>query len=155
MTVRLTAAVLFAMAVSLSSASHAQDAQASIESLRGEYQSAFNAGNASEVARVHAEDAVVMPPNSDGLEGRAAVESYLQSQFEQAKLSNLQIESAELRKVGDAFADLGTYRMEAQGPNGQAVTVTGDYMTLLEQGPDGNWLISRHIWNEDRPNSGR
>lgn len=155
MIVRITAAVLFAMAVSLSSASHAQDAQASIESLRGHYQSAFNAGNASEVARVHAEDALVMPPNSDRLEGRAAVETYVQSQFEQAKLSNLQIDSAELRKVGDAFADLGTYRMEAQGPNGQAVTVTGGYMTLLEQGPDGNWLISRNIWNENRPSSDR
>ena len=151
MKVRSTAAILFGLAASLSSAAYAHDAQGSIEQLRSQYQSAFNAANASEVASLHAENALVMPPNADRLEGRAAIESYLQSQFEQAKLSNLQIESAEFRKIGDAFADLGTYQMEGQGPNGQEMTMTGDYMTLLEQGPDSNWLISRHIWNVDRP----
>jgi hypothetical protein len=52
------------------------DATALRAALRA-YLDAANAGDAARWAAVYAEDAVMMPPNSPAVEGRAAVESWL------------------------------------------------------------------------------
>lgn len=138
-----------AMALVVPHAVGAQDGP-SMDELRSSYESAVNAGNAADVARWYAEDAVVLPPNVDRLEGRAGVERYFTEFMDQRRPSGLEITSEEDRQVGEAYLDTGTYSMTVSGPDGQPMEVGGDYVSLVEQ-VGGEWLITRHIWNQDMP----
>lgn len=102
------------------------------------------------VAALYLEDAVLLVPNEEQIKGRSAIENLINSQIKEFGLSDLQITTDETQEVGDALVQSGTYNMKAEGPKG-TMPVTGDWMTLLKKDADGNWRISRHIWNEDAP----
>jgi uncharacterized protein (TIGR02246 family) len=139
-----------ALALSLSMPAHAQD-DPNVEDMRSRYEAAFNAGDASQLAGLFAEDAVIMPPNMDAVEGRSAIEQHYGEVFGQGASSGLSIGGREVRHLGDAVLDIGTYNVTAMSPDGQSGPVTGDYLAVIERGDGDQWMITRHIWNEDRP----
>jgi uncharacterized protein (TIGR02246 family) len=139
-----------ALALSVSMPAHAQD-DPNIEDLRSRYEAAFNGGDASQLAGLFAEDAVIMPPNVDAVEGRSAIEQHYGTVFGQAAPSGLSIDTRETRQLGDAMLDIGTFSFTATSPDGQTGPVTGDYLVVIERGDGDQWLITRHIWNEDMP----
>ena len=146
-----TIAATAALAVSLAAFSpvaHAQPQE--IDDLRDRYVAATNANDAAEVAALHAQNARVMPPGDDILEGREAIAQHFSQRFEMTSPSNFRVTSTETREVGDAYLDYGTYSMNATIPGGQELSVTGDYMALIEE-RDGEWLITLQIFNEDAP----
>jgi uncharacterized protein (TIGR02246 family) len=122
-----------------------------LDVIRDQFASAFNAGDVSALGQLYSDDVVLMPPDADRVEGRDGAEGHFALLFSQAFPSDLEIESQEMRQLSDAFVDIGTYSMNAQGPEGQAVTLRGDYMTVVELGAEDRWIITRHIWNQDMP----
>ncbi|HSP24517.1 MAG TPA: SgcJ/EcaC family oxidoreductase [Saliniramus sp.] len=151
-TIATTIATISALAVSLSvftPIAHAQSPQ-EIEDLRERYEAATNANDAAAVAALHAQDARVLPPGPDMLDGREAIQQHFSERFEMTSPSDFQISSTETREIGEAHLDYGTYSMNAMIPGGQELTVTGDYMALIEE-RDGEWLITLQTFNEDAP----
>jgi hypothetical protein len=71
--------------------------------------------------------------------------------FEDMQASDIEIEGAEMMQMGAEYLDIGTYRMEAMGPGGNRIPVTGDYLAVVERGDGDEWVIKRHIWNRDTP----
>jgi uncharacterized protein (TIGR02246 family) len=128
----------------------AQNVGESAEQIRAKWENAHNSGNAKEVAALYSEDAVLLVPNEEQVKGRSAIENLINSQIQEFGLSDLRITTDETQEMGDALYQSGTYTMKAKGPKG-TMPVSGDWVTLLKKDADGNWRISRHIWNEDAP----
>jgi uncharacterized protein (TIGR02246 family) len=151
-TIATTIATSAALAVSLSvftPIAHAQD-RPDLDDLRSRYEAATNANDAAAVAALHAQDARVMPPGTDMLDGREAIQQHFSERFEMTSPADFQITSIETRELGDAHLDYGTYSMNASIAGGQELSVTGDYMALIEE-RDGEWLITLQTFNENEP----
>jgi len=67
--------ILFGVCLCAATAALAQD-QATIAKLNNAWTAAFNKGDAQAVAAMYAEDAYVLPPGSDIVKGRAAIEVF-------------------------------------------------------------------------------
>jgi uncharacterized protein (TIGR02246 family) len=151
-TIATTIATSAALAVTLSvftPIAHAQD-RPDLDDLRSRYEAATNANDAAAVAALHAQDARVMPPGTDMLDGREAIQQHFSERFEMTSPADFQITSIETRELGDAHLDYGTYSMNASIAGGQELSVTGDYMALIEE-RDGEWLITLQTFNENEP----
>jgi uncharacterized protein (TIGR02246 family) len=147
-TIATTSALALSLAL-FTPVAHAQS-QPDLDDLRSRYEAATNANDGAAVAALHASDARVLPPGSDMLDGREAIEQHFSQRFEMTSPSDFQITSTQTRELGDAQLDYGTYSMNATIPGGQALSVTGDYMAVIEE-RDGEWLITLQIFNEDEP----
>jgi uncharacterized protein (TIGR02246 family) len=147
---RIASAYSIVVMLAFAPAAIAQD-QPDIEENRQAYAAAFNAANAEELAQIFSDDAVLLPPDSERVEGRSAIEEYFRGMFEDMQASDIEIEGAEMMQMGAEYLDIGTYRMEAMGPGGNRIPVTGDYLAVVERGDGDEWVIKRHIWNRDTP----
>src|SRR5207302_4016960 len=76
---------------------------------------AFNGGDASGVAQRYAEDGRLMPPNSDTLQGRSAIEPFIK-EFLQMK-AKLSFKLVDLHDAGDTCVAIGQYEMEFEPPD--------------------------------------
>jgi uncharacterized protein (TIGR02246 family) len=114
------------------------------------YADSFNEGDVISVAALYAEDAVVMAPNAGETVGRDAIAQLLNAQIEQFKSRDFEVTTTETLELGERLAQAGTYRMMATGPGGD-MPITGDWLSIAQQGEDGEWRIIRHIWNMDMP----
>lgn len=143
-------ALSFVMLAGVPLSANAQDLEATANEIADAYKQAFNEQSAEGIAELYADDAVVLAPNADRAQGKAAVAQRHATQFEQAGAKNLDLTVDETRQVGDAIYQSGTYSMTVNGPNGE-MPVAGDWLVLAEPGADGNYVITRHIYNIDMP----
>ena len=56
-----------------------------LNKLAADYQAAYNAGDATKLASMYADDAIAMPPDEQMIKGRAAIEARLKSEMQKAK----------------------------------------------------------------------
>lgn len=119
-----------------------EEARPEIEARVVEWEQAFNAGDFAAVAAFYTEDAVLLPPGTDAVEGPAAIQEMFATGF--AGLENLQmdLQTTELFAVPGGALEIGTYTMEADGEHKDH----GKYMVAWTKTDDG-WKIARDIWN--------
>jgi len=124
-----------------------------IEDILRRIETAENAGNASEIADMLAEDAVIMVPNQPVQEGKTAcarfVAEVMAGLFEQFDRRIVYI-SAEVRVIGDCGFDRGSFTFTVAPRSGGATSrETGKYLFLYSRSADGSWKIARAIVNLD------
>jgi uncharacterized protein (TIGR02246 family) len=106
---------------------------------------AFNGGDAAGVAKIYAEDARLMPPNSSIVQGRDAIEAYLKEFVTtQAQLS---FKLLTVHESADMCAAVGQYDMKIPG----APNDSGKYIEVWRRQPDGTWLVADDIFNSSLP----
>ena len=103
---------------------------------------AFNAKNATRLARLYCDDAVLMPPGESLITGRAAIRSWFKKAF--ARLGRIQMVPKEARSLRDEAFQVGTFQMRP-GLKSSA-PIAGKYVLLLRR-TKGRWLIQYDIWN--------
>jgi uncharacterized protein (TIGR02246 family) len=112
------------------------------------YLEAANAGDAARWASLYTEDAVMMPPNSPVVEGRAAIESWiamLPVRITDAKGTALEVDGS-----GGVAYVRGTYSMSLQIPGlPGTIPQQGKLLQIYARQPTGSWLLARDIWNVD------
>jgi uncharacterized protein (TIGR02246 family) len=110
---------------------------------------AYNAGDADSVAKLYAEDAVLMPPGTPAKFGRAAIREFIVADSAAAKAAGvtLTIEHGDtVGMSGDLAWHAGPYTIhDASG----AVVDSGSYLEALKK-VDGKWLTVRDIYNSDK-----
>lgn len=146
MTKHVARMIALAAAVSLASVAIAQDGP-DLDAVASAYARAVDDNDASALAQLYAEDAVVHSPDAGRVEGRAAIEGLFAAIFAEAAPGDMRITPDEEHRLGDAVLATGSFEMAATGPAGQPATMSGAYFNLYRE-IDGDWLIVRQIWNE-------
>jgi uncharacterized protein (TIGR02246 family) len=125
------------------------NAGALIATLAANYEEHYNLGHATMVADLYADDAIVLGANSAVSKGREAIIASTEASI--AALSpTLTINPAEQVMVGDWVVDRGSYSQEVTPEGGEAVTLSGYYMSLSRLTADG-LRLHRLAVNGDAP----
>jgi uncharacterized protein (TIGR02246 family) len=117
------------------------------EAREAEWLTAFNAGDASGVAQIYAQDGRILPPNSPIVDGRAAIEGFLK-EFVASK-AQLSFSRVTVHESADLCAAAGEYELEIPG----APTDSGKFVEVWRKDADGSWLIVDDIFNSSLPAS--
>jgi uncharacterized protein (TIGR02246 family) len=104
------------------------------------YVTASNRGDVDALMELYAEDAVLLPPNHEPIEGREAIGEFWRRGTDQGlEVSTLRIETD--GKIGYL---VGRYRLPATA--GEPAD-SGKYVMCLQRQSDGSWRLTADIWN--------
>jgi uncharacterized protein (TIGR02246 family) len=117
-----------------------------IDASNKKFSEALAAGNAAGVAALHTEDAVLMPPNTEAVKGRPAIEKLFMA-FVAAGIKGVTLTSQEVEAHGNTATELGAYSIK--DPTGKEID-RGKYIVLWKR-VKGEWKLHRDIWNSSLP----
>ena len=120
-----------------------------IEAGEQEWLKAFNGGDAAGVAAKYAQNARLMPPNSDILDGRGAIEAFCKEFV--ATGAQISFSLLTVHETSDVCAAVGTYEMTIPVPGEESQQDRGKYIEVWTRQSDGSWLIADDIFNSSLP----
>jgi uncharacterized protein (TIGR02246 family) len=124
------------------------EARIQIDSLRLEWVRHYNLHHPDMVADLYTSDAWVGNADLSIVEGRSEMGAYHRSQMEASP--RVEVEMPGIRVFGDQAVGWGTYAVTLAGPQGEDMTVSGSYLTLLRR-ENGAWGIAARLANYDSP----
>ena len=122
--------------------------QTDLEGLKGMedvWQSALDAKDPGAMAAVYAEDSVLLPPNSEAISGRAAIQAF----WTEALVSGINgvAKDTEVYAHSDLGYTVGTYTATEAG----GTTIDEGKYVIIWRNVDGKWKIHWDIWNSSLP----
>lgn len=129
-------------------ATDVESARTAIETANQTFESAILAGDAAAIGALFAEDAILLAPGTEPIEGRAGIESHMAKGLEEMPLTGFTLNDERIEVVGDIAYNTGTYTVEATGPDGATISEEGKYLTVYRN-IDGQWLIVADTWNSN------
>ncbi len=154
MRTRSATLILAAIALGVTACQPTQPAALSEEDLQGirdvtaQWQAAAVANDNAGLAALYTEEAVFMPPNQPAVEGRASIQTWIES-FPAMTTAELVIDEIDGR--GDLAFVRGHYDITMTGPDGALIPDRGKYLEIRRRQPDGAWLLAVDIFNSDLP----
>lgn len=134
----------------LASPGSAQQAESEIRKANTRFEQAFAAGDTAAIAQMYTEQAAVLPPDGEMVEGRDAIRKFWQAAIK-GGLKNLTLSAVRVDELGDQAArEIGRFTLDAPGPGGKAVEVDGKYVVVWRKTGE-DWKIDTDIWNTDKP----
>lgn len=134
---------LFLILLTIPAASAAQEAKTAIEKGSKAWEDAYNGGDASDLAALYAKDTVLLPPDSDPVEGRQAIEGFWRRFISENRGVSANFSIREILVMGDMAVEVGTY--VSTGPDDELVG-GGKYLLVWKK-MDTGWKISYDIFN--------
>lgn len=126
------------------STASAGEAEKQLREASKAWEAAFNAKDGRGVAATYTDDAILLPPNSDFLQGRDSI-AKLWSDLVAICSGSLSIR--EIFVDGDLACVIGTYELlDTKGDEMDR----GKYIEMWTRA-DGKWKIHRDIWNSSLP----
>lgn len=107
---------------------------------------AFRQGNVSAVVELYTDDAVLLPPNSGKIEGKAAVEAFWTGGM-QMGIKDVMLTTDELTIMGEYVCEIGNYTLTIQPESQDTMEDHGKYLVIWKQSPEGIWKLHIDIWN--------
>ncbi len=106
------------------------------------FMEAFARGDAAGLAALYTETARLLPPGSEPVDGRAAIEEFWDSVIE-GGVAKATLTSDEVEGLGDTAYEVGRYAMyDADGK----MLGEGKYIVIWKR-TDAGWSLHRDIWN--------
>ena len=115
-----------------------------------QFMAAFSRGDAAGAAAVYTDDAQVLPPNSDIVSGKQAIQRLWQGAMDMG-IKAVKLETVEVEGHGHTAHEVGKYSL--QGTESQILDA-GKYVVIWKQ-EGGQWKLHRDIWNSSRPVPGQ
>ncbi|MFC1525907.1 YybH family protein [Candidatus Latescibacterota bacterium] len=110
------------------------------------FSATYGRGDAAGMAALYTEAGQLMPPNSDFLTGREAVQAAFQG-FMDMGVKEIKLEAVEVEEYGDTATEVGKYTLEAEDGS---VIDQGKYIVIWKQ-EGGEWKLHRDIFNSSMP----
>lgn len=122
--------------------------EAAVDSLRGAFIKAYNAGEASQIAPLYTQDAVLLPADQPPVAGRDSIQAFLARELAAGPM--LAVEPHEVKPLSPEWASSGgNYRVTVSPKAAQdTVTVRGSYLILFRNTAEG-WKLYRHANTQD------
>ena len=102
-------------------------------------------GDSTAMAAHYASDAILMPPNSEPVEGNDIVKFW--GSIVRMGVKDLKLNITDISGDGDVYAETGT--LELFGANEKSLD-KGKYVVVWKK-ENGNWKMYRDIWNSNLP----
>jgi uncharacterized protein (TIGR02246 family) len=115
-----------------------------IEAREQEFVEAFNAGNASGVARLFTEDGRVLPPNADAVQGRANIEAFFKEDQVRASLS---LHLLTVHECTGLCVAVGLSEVERHPDGASRNKYSGKFVEVWTRQSNGSWLLAEDIFN--------
>jgi ketosteroid isomerase-like protein len=123
--------------------------EAAIRAAGAEYARLETPADAEKWAAISATDAVMMPAGEKPVQGRDALIAWVRRVPSGLKLN---IVVHEIVGHGSTAIERGSYAVSGPAPAGATPqSDTGSYLVVWERQANGRWLVTRNIWNSDRP----
>ena len=122
-----------------------QTLEMAIETGNRKFMDAFNKGDAAGLANCYTEQARILPPASEMMQGRAAIRNFWQAVMNSG-VTEVKLETLDLASGGDELVrEIGRFVLTIkQGP--ETVYSPGKYVVLWKQ-EAGSWKLDVDIWN--------
>lgn len=121
-----------------------------IDAVNARFMATFNSGDAAGVGQYYSTDAVLLPPNSAAVHGRAGISSAW-AEFGKMGGTNLKLHTTELTAHGDMADEMGTYSLDIKPAKGAVMHDHGKFIVIWKRDPKAGWQLYRDIWNSDVP----
>ncbi|MDB5078890.1 MAG: hypothetical protein JWP00_814 [Chloroflexi bacterium] len=125
------------------------DTRATIEANNEKFGAFLANGDATGLASLYTANAKVLPPDSEILEGRKAVQAFWQS-FLEMGFKGGKLETLDVEEVGNMAREIGKFSVQIQQDQ-EVITARGKYVVIWKQ-EDGAWKMDVDIWNSITPN---
>ena len=109
----------------------------------------YKSGDAAALAALYTGEGQVLPPNSDFVRGRQAVQGFWQAVMDMG-IKEARLETGEVEDHGDTAIEESTFALLGEG--GQVLD-EGKYIVIWKQ-EDGGWKLHRDIFNSSMPAPG-
>jgi uncharacterized protein (TIGR02246 family) len=128
------------------------DARSEILRLDAEWSRAAQSRDVDKVLSFWADDAIVLPPGSSAVVGKAAIREYVVKGFQTPGFSiTWKTASVAVSRSGDMAYTTGTNRVTFLAPDGKQVAVEGKAVEVWRREKDGTWKCVVDIWNDVAP----
>jgi uncharacterized protein (TIGR02246 family) len=111
-----------------------------IEAAVSRYVAASNRGEADALTQLYADDAVLLPPAHEPIEGREAIGAF----WHQGTDQGLEITTLKVEVNGELGYLVGRYHLP---PTEEEPADSGKYVMCLKRQVDGSWKLTADIWN--------
>ena len=117
-----------------------------IQAREDAWSAAYNANDAAAIGAIYEEDAVLILPGGEPINGRAAIEEALASFF--PVLKDLSLMADDVRPLGENHAvEVGHGDYMAVGEDGTLTPTSINYVVVWHKGDDGVWRYATDIFN--------
>jgi uncharacterized protein (TIGR02246 family) len=117
-----------------------------IERLNAQFAELFNQGDAEGVAALYADDAVVLPPGSGIVKGKAEIQAFWKKAAE--TFGDVKLTTVDVKPLGEnAARETGYFSLRTKSVPSQEVT--GKYIVVWQR-IGGEWKLGADIWNEGK-----
>ena len=121
-----------------------------IEEANGKFGEAVRRGDGAAIAALYTEDAKLLPPNSEMIQGRDGIKVFwtggLQMGIKDAVLTTL-----EVLGLRDLVCEIGKYDLTIKPEGQSAIKDIGKYLVIWKRSTEGTWKLHVDIWNTSRP----
>ena len=125
-------------------------ARTQIEAQNTRYTSYYNNGDASGVADLHVDEAMVMPPHTGLIRGKEAIKQAISDEIS-AGATDLVFTTLDMYGNEDYVTEVGRFSLNIKENGKIVMNDSGKYIVLWKQASMDNWLMKADIWNSDLP----
>jgi uncharacterized protein (TIGR02246 family) len=115
-------------------------ARRGIEAAVAQYVTATNQGDSEALTALYAEDAVLLPPDHEPIQGREAIGAF----WRQGTDEGLEVRTLRIEVDGNVGYLVGSYHLP---PTEEEPADSGKYVMCLRRQSDGSWKLTADIWN--------
>jgi len=125
-------------------------ARVHIDKQNKKYMKFYNNGDASGVAELHSDDALVMPPNIDMVKGKMSIKKAISDEIS-AGATDLVFKTLNMYGNEEFVTEVGRFSLNVKNEGEIVMSDSGKYVVLWQQVSKNNWLMKADIWNSDLP----
>jgi uncharacterized protein (TIGR02246 family) len=117
-----------------------------------EWAASCHAGDFERWMSLWIDDALQMAPDEPPRVGKERIRAAMQPAFDLLIMSNMDINTGEVRILGNQAYSHGTYTFETTPKEGGETTrLSGKFLDILEKQVDGSWKIAIDCHNYNEP----
>ena len=122
------------------------DVRAAVEEANKEFITAIGRADAAALAGMYATEAILLPPHSDMVRGKQAIEQFWDGVIKSGIKGGM-LTTLDLEQKGKTAFETGKYTLTGDGGK---VIDNGKYVVIWKR-QKGKWKIHRDIWNTSMP----
>lgn len=112
------------------------------------FNTAIAAYDTQALGALYAQDAAILPPNQERLDGQAAIQQFFAGMQQANASMAITPTVVVVAASGDIAMEEGTWTVTLPTPDGGTFSDNGKYLVAWKK-IDGTWLMERDIWNSD------